>query len=44
MGSTQALEEHAELMKRFPEMAHADPSVAHVKPGATGEIVSGSYP
>jgi uncharacterized cupredoxin-like copper-binding protein len=27
------------LMKKFPEMEHADPNMAHVKPGATGEIV-----
>ncbi len=39
LGTTQALKEHAELMKRFPEMEHADPNMAHVKPGATGEIV-----
>lgn len=39
LGTTQALKEHAELMKRFPEMEHADPNMAHVRPGATGEIV-----
>jgi uncharacterized cupredoxin-like copper-binding protein len=39
LGTTQALKEHAELMKRFPEMEHADPNMAHVKPGANGEIV-----
>ena len=39
LGTTRALKEHAELMKRFPEMEHADPNMAHVKPGATGEIV-----
>lgn len=39
LGTTQALKEHAELMKKFPEMEHADPNMAHVKPGATGEIV-----
>jgi uncharacterized cupredoxin-like copper-binding protein len=39
LGTTQAIKEHAELMKKFPEMEHADPNMAHVKPGATGEIV-----
>ena len=39
LGTTQALKEHAELMKKFPEMEHADPNMAHVKPGKTGEIV-----
>lgn len=27
---------HAELMKKFPNMEHADADMAHVKPGATG--------
>ena len=39
LGTPQALREHAELMKRFPEMEHADPNMAHVQPGASGEIV-----
>lgn len=39
LGTVEALNEHAELMKRFPEMEHADPNMAHVKPGASGEIV-----
>jgi uncharacterized cupredoxin-like copper-binding protein len=39
LGTTQALKEHAELMKRFPEMEHADANMAHVKPGKAGEIV-----
>ncbi|HSB22443.1 MAG TPA: cupredoxin family protein [Burkholderiaceae bacterium] len=39
LGTTEALKEHAELMKRFPEMEHTDPNMAHVKPGATGQIV-----
>ena len=39
LGTAQALKEHAELMKKFPEMEHADANMAHVKPGATGEIV-----
>jgi uncharacterized cupredoxin-like copper-binding protein len=39
LGTPQELEEHAALMKRFPEMEHADANMAHVKPGAKGEIV-----
>ncbi len=39
LGTVEALRKHAELMKKFPEMEHADPYMAHVKPGAKGEIV-----
>lgn len=39
LGTPEALKEHAALMKRFPNMEHADPNMAHVKPGATGQIV-----
>ncbi|WP_298934277.1 cupredoxin family protein [uncultured Ramlibacter sp.] len=39
LGTAQALKEHAELMKKHPGMEHDAPSMAHVKPGATGEIV-----
>ncbi len=39
LGTAKALEEHAALMKKFPEMEHSDPNMAHVKPGVTGEIV-----
>lgn len=39
LGTAQALKEHAELMKKYPGMEHDEPSMAHVKPGATGEIV-----
>lgn len=39
LGTVEELKEHAELMKKFPNMEHADPNMAHVKPGATGEIV-----
>lgn len=38
-GTVEELQEHAELMKKFPNMEHSDPNMAHVKPGATGEIV-----
>jgi len=39
LGTTEELKEHAELMKKFPEMEHADANMAHVKPGGSGEIV-----
>jgi uncharacterized cupredoxin-like copper-binding protein len=39
LGTAQELKEHAALMQRFPGMEHSDPNMAHVKPGATGEIV-----
>lgn len=39
LGTKEALREHAELMKKFPEMEHADANMAHVQPGKAGEIV-----
>ena len=39
LGTKKALAEHAELMKKFPEMEHSDPNMSHVKPGKNGEIV-----
>ncbi|MEJ8814058.1 cupredoxin family protein [Variovorax ureilyticus] len=39
LGTKEALKEHAELMKKFPEMEHADSNMAHVKPGKAGEII-----
>lgn len=39
LGTPEALKAHAELMKKFPDMEHADANMAHVKPGRTGEIV-----
>jgi len=39
LGTVDALKEHAALMRKFPEMEHADANMAHVKPGAKGEIV-----
>jgi len=39
LGTPEALKEHAELMKKFPDMEHADPNMAHVKPGRSGHIV-----
>ena len=39
LGTQEAIAEHAELMKKFPEMEHADANMAHVQPGKAGEIV-----
>jgi uncharacterized cupredoxin-like copper-binding protein len=39
IGTQRELEEHAALMQKFPDMAHDEPYMAHVKPGQTGEIV-----
>lgn len=39
LGTKKAIAEHAALMKKFPEMEHADANMAHVKPGKAGEIV-----
>ena len=39
IGTQKELAEHAELMKRFPNMEHEEPYMAHVPPGKTGEII-----
>lgn len=39
LGTAKELAEHAELMKKFPDMEHAEPYMAHVDPGRTEEIV-----
>ena len=39
IGTAEELAEHAALMKRFPDMEHGAPHMAHVKPGASGEII-----
>ena len=39
IGTLRELQEHAALMKRFPEMEHSEPYMVHVRPGATEEIV-----
>jgi uncharacterized cupredoxin-like copper-binding protein len=30
---------HADLMLKFPDMAHDEPFMAHVAPGETGEVI-----
>lgn len=39
LGTSEDLKKHAELMRKFPGMEHEEPHMAHVKPGASGEIV-----
>jgi uncharacterized cupredoxin-like copper-binding protein/Cu/Ag efflux protein CusF len=39
LGTPADLKAHAALMQKFPEMEHASANMAHVKPGASGEIV-----
>jgi uncharacterized cupredoxin-like copper-binding protein len=39
LGTIKELKEHAELMRKFPEMKHADPNSVSVDPGMTGELV-----
>ena len=39
LGTPDELRAHAALMKKFPEMEHADANMTHVKPGANGAVV-----
>ena len=39
LGTDKDLKQHYELMKKFPEMEHADPNQVTVQPGETGEVV-----
>lgn len=39
IGTAKELAEHAVLMKKFPNMEHDEPYMAHVPGGKTGEIV-----
>jgi uncharacterized cupredoxin-like copper-binding protein len=39
LGTLKELQEHAELMRKFPEMEHDEPYMAHVSPGKTERIV-----
>lgn len=39
IGTKEELDQHAELMKKFPNMEHDEPYMVHVAPGKTGEIV-----
>jgi uncharacterized cupredoxin-like copper-binding protein len=39
IGTRQALDEHAALMQKFPDMEHDEPHMAHVAAGKQGELV-----
>jgi uncharacterized cupredoxin-like copper-binding protein len=39
IGSTASQKEHAELMLKHSDMQHAEPNVASVLPGKTGEVI-----
>lgn len=39
IGTKKELEEHAALMKKFPNMEHDEAYMAHVAPGKSGELV-----
>lgn len=38
LGTEDELKQHAELMRKYPDMEHDEPYMAHVKPGATERI------
>lgn len=38
LGTMGDLKKHAELMRKFPEMEHDEPNMAHVAPGKSGEM------
>ena len=39
LGTAKELREHAELMKKFPEMEHEEPNQLSLDPGKAGELV-----
>ena len=39
LGTPDTLDEHAELMKKFPGMEHSEPYMLHVAPGKSGKMV-----
>lgn len=39
LGTKQELDEHAAQMKKFPNMEHDEPYMAHVSPAGKGEII-----
>ncbi len=39
LGTAKDLQEHAEMMRKFPGMEHEEPHMTHVQPGKTEEIV-----
>lgn len=39
LGTKPELQEHYELMKKFPDMEHDEPHMVHLRPGETGEMI-----
>jgi uncharacterized cupredoxin-like copper-binding protein len=39
LGTIDELKRHAEMMRKSPEMEHADPNQVSVEPGKTGELI-----
>lgn len=39
LGTEKELKKHYELMKKYPEMEHADENMVTVQPGKSGEII-----
>lgn len=39
VGTADELKAHAEMMRRHPNMEHADANMTHVQPGSKGDIV-----
>nr|WP_114968067.1 cupredoxin family protein [Rhodoferax ferrireducens] len=39
LGKAKELKEHYEMMKKFPEMEHAEANMITVGPGQTGEVI-----
>ena len=39
LGTPESLDEHAEMMKKFPNMEHSEPYMLHVAPGKKGQII-----
>lgn len=39
LGTLEELRQHAELMKKYPHMEHAEAHMAHVAPGKTATLV-----
>jgi len=39
LGTLEELQQHADWMRRFPNMEHEEPYMVHLAPGQSGEIV-----
>ena len=39
LGTQETLDEHAEMMKKFPGMEHEEPYMKHVAPGKSGKML-----